>query len=167
MQPRVVDYQSFISRPRQRCLSEIESPHDEWPPREVKGRVQADETRKTNTKQRRKSQLPTFEQAAFDGLAILFGFGLVVGIDLARVIGFHQRNILTHFARLPLVGEGRHRLLHVAFRRRQIVALVLVERAAQTLSTDRKVGQQPSRQSSASRQTRTCVLPKKEASASM
>ena len=65
-----------------------------------------------------KSGTRTFEQLSSDRLAILFGFGSVVGIDLARVIGLQQRNILTHFACFPFVGEGHDRLFHVSFRRR-------------------------------------------------
>ena len=47
--------------------------------------------------------------------------------------GLDERHVVAHFARLPLVGKGHGRLFHIAFWRGKIVALVLVERAAQAL----------------------------------
>ena len=71
----------------------------------------------------------TVEDGVFDSGAVFLGGGFIVAVSLARVRHFFVFDVLTHFVRLPLVGERRHRRLHIALWRREIVALVLVERS--------------------------------------
>jgi len=81
----------------------------------------------------------TVEDGVSDCGAVLLGRGFVVAVGFARVGRLFVFHVLTHFVRFPLVGERRHGRLHVALRRREIVALVLVERPAQAL----KIGNNP------------------------
>ena len=76
----------------------------------------------------------TLEDGLFDFGAMLLCLGFVVAVDFARMGRLQlDRGVLAHFFRLPSVGERRHRLFNVAFWRRHIVPLILIERAAQTL----------------------------------
>ena len=61
-------------------------------------------------------------------------WALLWPLDFARMGRLQlDRGVLAHFFRLPSVGKRRHRLFNVAFWRRHIVPLILIERAAQTL----------------------------------
>ena len=94
-----------------------------------KGRVQ-----QTMTARYAVTQRTVKERRVLDDGAVFLGRRLVVAVDLARVRRLVvDGHVVTHFARLPLVGERRHRRLDGSLRCRHVVALVLVERAAQAL----------------------------------